>query len=96
MVGSASGRHIPHDAIGTLTQLFSDGVSLVNDKVLIEDLEDLAPRHVRHREVAGICGFARLRRLRGRRFVEVRLRVGLFQYRTLCAEEKEQTVDCVP
>lgn len=42
------GRHVPNDAICTLTQLFCDSVSFVNDEVLVEDLEDLAARHVGH------------------------------------------------
>lgn len=30
------------DAVGALTELFGDGVALVDDEVLVEDFEDLA------------------------------------------------------
>jgi hypothetical protein len=40
--------HLPHDAIGTLSQLFCDIVSFVNDKVLVEHLEILPASHIRH------------------------------------------------
>jgi hypothetical protein len=33
---------IPDNAVGTLSQLFGHRVPLVNNKVLVEDLEDLA------------------------------------------------------
>lgn len=41
-------RTIPDDTICSLPKLFGDCVALINDKVLIEDLEDLSTRHVRH------------------------------------------------
>ena len=34
-----SRAHEPNDAISTLSQLFRDGVALVDDEVLVEDLE---------------------------------------------------------
>lgn len=40
--------NLPDDTIGALTKLFGDGVALVNDEVLIEDLEGLAPLKFRH------------------------------------------------
>ncbi len=39
---------IPHDAVGALAQFLGHGVALVDDELLVEDLEDLAPRQVRH------------------------------------------------
>ena len=39
---------IPDDAVCALTQLFCDGVSFVNNEILIEDLEGLAPSQVPH------------------------------------------------
>jgi hypothetical protein len=37
-----------HNAVGALAQLLGHIVPLVNDKFLVEDLEDLAVREVRH------------------------------------------------
>jgi len=46
--GSSKLGGIPNDAISTLSKLLCDCVSLINDEVLIEDLEDLATSHIRH------------------------------------------------
>ena len=35
---------IPDDAICTLSELFCDGVPVINDEILIEYFEDLAAR----------------------------------------------------
>lgn len=35
-------QSLPDDAVGALAKLLGDGVSLVDDEVLVEDLEDLA------------------------------------------------------
>ena len=35
---------LPNNPIGSLPKLFRDRVALVNNEILIEDLEDLAPR----------------------------------------------------
>jgi len=35
---------LPNNPIGSLSKLFRNRVALVNDEILIEDLEDLAPR----------------------------------------------------
>lgn len=40
--------HLPDNAISSLSKLFRNIVPLIHDEVLIEDLEDLAARHVRH------------------------------------------------
>lgn len=44
------------NAIGALAQLFGDGIALVDDEVLVEDLEDLAALEgrVAHRALA-VC-----------------------------------------
>ena len=39
---------IPYNAVGSLAQLLCYVISLVNDEVLVEDLEDLAPLQVSH------------------------------------------------
>ena len=39
---------LPDDAVRALTELLGDGVALVDDEVLVEDLEDLAPREIGH------------------------------------------------
>ena len=39
---------IPDDSVGTLAKLLCDGIAFVNNKVLVEDLENLASREVRH------------------------------------------------
>lgn len=39
---------LPDDTICTLTQLFRNCVSLIDHKILIEDLEHFAPTHVGH------------------------------------------------
>lgn len=44
----------PDNAVGALAQLLSHVVALVNNKLLVEDLEDLAVREVRHG--GGGCG----------------------------------------
>lgn len=49
----------PDDTVGALTQLLGDSVSLVDDKVLVEDLEDLPSL-----EVAHCCGRESVRRCR--------------------------------
>lgn len=41
-------RDVPHYAIGSLSQFLGYVVSLVNDEVLVEDLEDLAALKVSH------------------------------------------------
>jgi hypothetical protein len=58
--GSGSNKKggVPDDAVGTLTELLCDIVALVDDKLLVEDLEDLAVGEVGHG-----CGW---RRRRGR------------------------------
>ena len=40
--------HEPNNAIGALSELLRHGVALVDDKVLIEDLEDLSALKIRH------------------------------------------------
>ncbi|KAJ4983462.1 hypothetical protein SVAN01_11025 [Stagonosporopsis vannaccii] len=44
----ARARSLPDYAVGALAQLLGDIVALVDDKLLVEDLEDLAVREVRH------------------------------------------------
>ena len=39
---------VPNYAVGTLAELLGNVVALVNHKLLVEDLEDLAVREVRH------------------------------------------------
>jgi hypothetical protein len=39
---------LPNNAISTLPKFFCDGIAVINDEVLVEDLEDLAARHIRH------------------------------------------------
>lgn len=48
--GLATREGSPDNAIGTLTKLLGDSIALVNNEVLVEDLEDLAPGEVRHGE----------------------------------------------
>ena len=38
----------PYNAVGALSQLFRNGISLVDDKVLVKHLEDLSALEVRH------------------------------------------------
>lgn len=38
----------PYYAVGSLTQLLGDGISFVNDKVLVKDLEYLSSLEIRH------------------------------------------------
>ena len=40
--------HLPDNTISSLSKLFRNIIPLIHDEVLIEDLEDLAARHVRH------------------------------------------------
>lgn len=40
--------HSPHDAVGSLAQLLCNGVALVHDEVLVEDLEDLSSLQIGH------------------------------------------------
>jgi hypothetical protein len=55
---------VPDNAIGALTKLLGDIVSLVNDKFLVEDLEHLAVLQVTHGCVwRGACGAVEQRRL---------------------------------
>lgn len=42
------GCRVPDYAIGSLAQLLGDVVPLVDHKLLVEDLEDLAAGEVRH------------------------------------------------
>jgi hypothetical protein len=39
---------LPNDTVGTLTQLFGNSVVFIDDKVLVEDLEDLATLKLSH------------------------------------------------
>lgn len=34
--------HLPHNAVGSLAELLGNGVALIHDEVLVEDLEDLS------------------------------------------------------
>lgn len=43
-------RNSPDDAVGALSKLLGDGVALIDDKVLVEDLEDLPSLEVGHGE----------------------------------------------
>lgn len=43
-----SSSYSPHNTVGALTKLLGHGISLIDNKILIEDLEDLASREVRH------------------------------------------------
>ena len=45
------GLYSPDNTVRTLTELFCDRISFVNDKVLVEDLEYLAPLEVGHFEI---------------------------------------------
>lgn len=65
--------HVPDDTIGTLAKLLRDSISLVNNKILVEDLEDLAPLKIGH---AGRVGSAVVRAQGGneRGVVDVRER----------------------
>jgi hypothetical protein len=67
MMGNKKGD-VPDDAVGTLTELFCNIVALVDDKLLVEDLEDLAVGEVGHG-----CGW---RRRRGRGEAEDGVAVG--------------------
>lgn len=44
------------NAVGALAQLLGHVVPLVDDKLLVEDLEDLAVREIRHGGGRGSCG----------------------------------------
>lgn len=46
---------VPDNAISSLTELLGDGVALVDNKVLVEDLEDLATHEISHGECG--CGW---------------------------------------
>ena len=39
---------LPDDAVGALPKLLGDGIALVDDEVLVEDLEDLPALEIRH------------------------------------------------
>jgi hypothetical protein len=52
---------LPDNAISSLAKLFCDGVSLVDDEVLVEDLEDLAALQISHGGVS--CGAVRRARV---------------------------------
>ena len=39
----------PDDTVSTLSQLLGNGISLVDNKVLVEDLEDLSSLQICHR-----------------------------------------------
>src|SRR5690242_8951379 len=39
---------LPYDAVGALAELLGNGVPLVDDEVLVEDLEDLASLQIAH------------------------------------------------
>lgn len=41
-------RHIPNNAVSTLTQLLGNIILLFDNKLLVEDLECFATRHVCH------------------------------------------------
>jgi hypothetical protein len=41
-------RDLPNDPVCTLSQLFGHSVSLIDNEVLVEDLEDLAATEVGH------------------------------------------------
>ena len=41
-VGGQETRHLPNDTVCALSQLLGHVVSLIHNKILIEDLEDLA------------------------------------------------------
>lgn len=57
---------LPDDAIGTLSQLLGHSVSLVDNEVLVEDLEDLASLEIGHDGLLDAHGCALLyRRCRG-------------------------------
>ena len=43
----------PDNTISSLTELLCDSVSLIDDEVLVEDLEDLSSLKVRH-DVGGL------------------------------------------
>lgn len=47
-------RNSPDDAVCALAKLLGDGISLVDDKVLVEDLENFASVKVRHDERRGV------------------------------------------
>lgn len=40
MARCAGAPDLPDDTVGTLAKLFGDGVTFIDDKVLVEDLED--------------------------------------------------------
>lgn len=44
------------NTICSLTELFSDSVSLVDDEFLIEDLERLPPVEIAHGDCVVVCG----------------------------------------
>ena len=54
---------VPNYAVGTLAELFGNVVALINHKLLVEDLEDLAAGEVGH---GGLC-CSKMRRGRGQR-----------------------------
>lgn len=39
---------LPDDSVGTLSKLLCHGVSLIDNKILVEDLEDLSSLKVGH------------------------------------------------
>jgi hypothetical protein len=40
--------YVPHDTVSALSQLFCDGVSIINNEILIEDLKDFTATKVAH------------------------------------------------
>lgn len=52
MRGREKESHAPNNAVSSLAELLGDGIALVDDEVLVEDLENLASLQVTHD-----CGF---------------------------------------